>query len=60
MRDAAEIATDILQSYIDPDHKVLSMQGLYRAIVQAIQDGSRRRPIQEGSRHRENPRAQFE
>lgn len=59
MSNAAEIATIILQSHIGPDHRVPDIQGLHRAIMRAIQDAARRTPIQDGSRHRESPRAQF-
>jgi len=60
MRDAAETATAILQTYVGPDQRVTDMQGLYRAVAQAIQNRSRRKAIQDGSRHRENPCAQYE
>ena len=36
-KEAGEIVRGIIHSYIGPDHKVLNMQGLYGAMVQALQ-----------------------
>ena len=34
--EAAKMATALIQSYIDPDHKVLSMPNFHSALAQAL------------------------
>ena len=37
VKDAQQIAHGLIQGYIGPDHRVMDMQSLYRALVQALQ-----------------------
>jgi hypothetical protein len=37
-KEAQEIAHGLIQGYVGPDHKVMDMQSLYRALVQALQE----------------------
>ena len=37
VKDAQQIAHGLIQSYIGPDHRVMDMQSLYRALVQSLQ-----------------------
>jgi hypothetical protein len=41
MTDARQIAHDLIQRYIGPDHKVTDMQSFYEALVQALQQAHR-------------------
>ncbi len=34
VKDAQQIAHSLIQGYIGPDHRVMNMQSLYRALVQ--------------------------
>jgi hypothetical protein len=41
-KEAGQIVTGIIQSYIGPDHRVMDMQSFYRVLVQALQTAHER------------------
>jgi hypothetical protein len=41
-QDAQQIAHDLIQGYIGPDHRVMDMTRFYEALVKALQEAHRR------------------
>jgi hypothetical protein len=41
MTDARQIAHDLIQGYIGPDHRVMDMTRFYEALVKALQEAHR-------------------
>ena len=42
---AREIAKDLIQGYVGPDHKVIDMKAFYSALVQALTDASEKQTL---------------
>jgi hypothetical protein len=43
--DASQMATALIQGYIGPDHKVLSMPNFHSALAQALRESRERGPL---------------
>jgi hypothetical protein len=41
-KEAGQIVTGIIQSYIGPNHRIMDMQSFYRVLVQALHDAHQR------------------